>query len=173
MRWEHYGSEDAWRRMPLLLPNPALSDHREASSQQAKSGGSAKEDDEARLRQVATIARQHSTLPADEAAAAEEEDLDEEEVLLAAGEVGRGVKGGTEGAVEEEAGGRAESEAEAEAEVPALTEGARAEGGLASARAALEADSAWEEQWFFNEPCELVWRGGVAKGWLLVRVRVS
>ena len=73
VRWEHYGSEDAWRRMPLMLPNPALSDHREASSQQAKSGGSAKEDDEVRLRQVATIARQHA--PADEAAAEEEEEL--------------------------------------------------------------------------------------------------
>ena len=166
VRWEHYGSEDAWRRMPLMLPNPALSDHREASSQQAKSGGSAKEDEEARLRQVATIARQHA--PADEAAAAaeEEEELDEEEVLLAVGEVGGGAKGGAKGAVGAEAGGMAEAEVEGEAEIAALTEGGRTEGGLGSPRGSLEGDSAWEEQWFFNEPCELVWRGGVVKGWL-------
>jgi hypothetical protein len=151
----------------LMLPNPALSDHREASSQQAKSGGTAKEDaDEARLRQVATIARQHA--PADEAAAAagEEEELDEEEVLLAVGEVGGGAKGAAKGAAEAEAGGKVEAEAEEEAEIHALTEGGRTADGLGSPRGSLEGDSAWEEQWFFNEPCELVWRGGVVKGWL-------
>ena len=179
MRWEHYGSEDAWRRMPLMLPNPALDDHRQASSQQSKSGGSTKEeaaakavvvpeDDEARLRKMATIARH---LPA-AAAVVEELDEDDEEVVAAVGEVGGEAKEGalegigetiTEAVVE----AAVEALVEAEGGSAAAAEGGAVEGDLGLRRGSLESsDSAWEEQWFFNEPCELVWRGGVVKGWL-------
>jgi hypothetical protein len=38
--WEHLESEDAWRRRPLLVPNPNGTDHRHASQIQQMSGGS-------------------------------------------------------------------------------------------------------------------------------------
>ena len=42
-RFEHLEAEDIWRRRPLLVPNPAASDHREASEGQERSGGSKKQ----------------------------------------------------------------------------------------------------------------------------------
>ena len=36
-RFEHLEAEDIWRRRPLLVPNPAASDHREASEGQERS----------------------------------------------------------------------------------------------------------------------------------------
>ena len=69
--------------------------------------------------------------------------------------------------MEGEAGGRAEAEAGGGGGGgPCAHRGSESGGRPRLGARRLEADSAWEEQWFFNEPCELVRRGGVAKGWL-------
>ncbi|EOD31745.1 hypothetical protein EMIHUDRAFT_231361 [Emiliania huxleyi CCMP1516] len=164
-RCELLECEDYWRRRVLQLPNSQLTDHAQASLVQQQSGGSAVRDgsvgDDAResegslakLRQAAKLAKTVVRIASDGAVDDPQlgDEDEEDEAALDVGVADLGPRGGGSLRVSSgEAGGSPAS--------PQRKSGQPAE--LPAEAAASSSSPAW----LFDEPCELVWRGGIRQG---------
>jgi len=169
--WEHLEVEDTGpgRRRPLVVPNPLGTDHKQASLTQQKSGGSrawpisapaaddpsstadgpegsVNEGSVAALRRVASMARQ----------------------ATGGSSIGKGGEEGEgeEGEADEESLSRTASIVAGAASAPASDTAAPLTAAAADAAAddTERASDETSDDWLFNGPCDLVWRGGVVVG---------
>ena len=180
--WEHLEVEEAWdaatlfqggRRRPLLVPNPAGSDHRDASAIQQQSGGS-----RPWLRGVPTA----------DATTADGEGLDEGEGSVAAlrrvASLARAASTGVGGSMGDGTEGEEDEEDDELPSPPPQTPGlAKVESLLESSVAGErsspmsptgsgwvvggeggDGEEGWDASTLFQGSAELVWRGGVVPG---------